>query len=183
LKPNNRPQWHSDGPELAIEFARHSARDRITLVTVPPDSADPIPVLWAYMDCPDIGAAQTALARRELDNDNPSQAWTDRNIATWAKGAVPSSATAQKIATWASAKRLDGAVWTALPPKFGGQERVPTRDEVIRFLEQLQKSKRQAAAEEYIRNAPPKIQTKYRAAIESQFGWTCNRSATQAEII
>jgi hypothetical protein len=188
LKPSNPPRWHRDGPELPIEFARHSSRERITLVIGPMESTDPMPVLWAYMDCAAIGDAHEALARREwgdgaLPRDWPG--WKNRNIATWTKAASATSAgaAAQRIATWANGKRLDGVVWTDLPPKFGGQESVPSCDQVISFLQQLQKSNKHAKAEEYIRNAPPQIQTKYRRAIESKFGWACNYLATQAEII
>jgi len=92
-----------------------------------------------------------------------------------------SAAFSQQIATWANGKKLDGVVWTILPPKLGNAERVPTRAEVTNYLSTLAGRKLQRA-QDYIRYAPPQIRTNYRAAIETKLGWTCDPSATQDEI-
>ena len=180
----NKPQWFKNGPELPVEFARQSANGRMTLVIVPPEMSKPRPVLWAHLRSHTIAEAHEALARREWGRGPLPQRWTakdwidwkDRNIARWTKLAGSSSGHAQQIATWADRKKLDGVVWTILPPRFKNTERVPTLHEAVNYLKGLKR------VEKYIRNAPPDILTSYRAAIENALGWTCNRSATQNEI-
>jgi len=191
LRP--RPRWFTDGPELPVEFARQSSRDRMTLVIVPPEAAEPRPVLWAYLTCPDMAEAHEALARREWGIDPLPRRWTTqdwiswkkRTIACWTQLAGSNSANAQQIAAWANGKKLDGVVWTILPPKYQEENgRVPSVAEILNYLKDLydSKPKRHANAEEYVRKAPPQIRTNYRAAIETSLGWTCDPSATQHEI-
>jgi hypothetical protein len=67
---------------------------------------------------------------------------------------------------------LDAAVWTNLPPKFGGNESlVPSAKQVVEHLDGLAAEKRRNA-EAYIRRAPKQIDTDYRRLIESKLGWT-----------
>jgi hypothetical protein len=193
LRPERPPRWFTDGPELPIEFARKSSKDRITLVLVRPEAAEPpavlLPVLWAYLTCPDIEEAHEALARREWGTDPLPRRWTSQdwinwkneNIARWPTLPGSSYPHAQQMAAWANAKKLDGVVWTILPPRFKKIERVPMLPEVVDHLRGLSGSELQEARD-YVRNAPPQIRTNYRAAIERELGWACDPSANQDEI-
>jgi hypothetical protein len=48
---------------------------------------------------------------------------------------------------------------------------LPTSDEIVAYLGNLPSEKKKRA-EEYIRRAPPQIDTPYRRRIEAEFGWT-----------
>ncbi|WP_157657992.1 hypothetical protein [Burkholderia ubonensis] len=62
-------------------------------------------------------------------------------------------------------------MWTALPPKFGGQDGYrATADEVIAYLASLESRKRELA-EQYVRNAPDQIDTSYRRRFEAALHW------------
>ena len=74
------------------------------------------------------------------------------------------------VTEWARAKRLDGVVWTALPPKWNDENgRVPTEAEVLDYLS-AQPSEAAGESLRYIRDAPPQIQTPYRIALATLVG-------------
>lgn len=80
------------------------------------------------------------------------------------------NAYAADFGEWAQGKKLDGVVWTALPPKWGDENgRIPTEAEVVGYLSGLPN---EAAYEpfKYIRNAPSQIRTPYRVAMEKLVG-------------
>jgi hypothetical protein len=73
---------------------------------------------------------------------------------------------------WLEAKGLDGAVWTALGPKGPAGERELLSSEIrLQYLRGLVKDGRQAAAREYIANAPQQIETPFRALVRRELGW------------
>lgn len=155
-------EWYADGPPIPIEFTRQSNDGRITLVIVP--EAAPIPVLWCKLGVPDLGAARAALAGREgIKSQN-----ADRLIGSWPNG---DHAFADQIGCWAAKKKIDGVVWTALGPKFGGKNETPSREGVVAYLGGLSGETR-LRAEEYVRKAPAAIRTAYRTTIEEALGWT-----------
>ena len=187
---SKKPRWFTDGPKLPVEFARQSADGRMTLVIVPPEAAEPQPVLWAYLTCSSIADAHEALARREWGTRPLPQQWTsqdwinwkNRNVARWPELAGLSSAHTQQIETWANGKKLDEVVWTNLLAKYDGEDgRVPSLAEVLNYLKTLS-GFNLSEAKKYVRNAPLQIRTNYRVAIESELGWTCDPSATLDEI-
>ena len=157
--------WDSDGPSLPIEFARQSDNGRITLVLT--SGAPRIPVLWAEMVATSMEDATKELAQREgISAKNTATA-----IGFWSSSTSPKSADGVAIGKWATARRLDGVVWTALRPRFGREYRTPSESEVIEYLASLTGDVR-AEAETYCRRAPAQIRTPYRAAIEARLGWT-----------
>lgn len=159
-------QWHQDGPFVKVEFARKSSDGRLTLVMV--DDADAVPVrsLWATMAIDNLKLARDALKKREGAKD-------ECHIGDWSAGQQAPTAI-PTIANWAKAQGVDAAVWTALPPKFEGNNEVskmPSPDEVISYLTGLRGAARDNA-ERYIRLAPRQIDTPYRQRIEAELGWT-----------
>ena len=151
--------WYSDGPPLPLEFARLSRNGRLTLVLVP--SAPLVTTCWATLQVPNLDAAREALRRREGTVLSEIGHWPSASSNEFVDG----------IGAWAAGKSLQGVVWTSLPPKFGGQSgKIPTLEEALAYLSGL-KGDTRAAAEQYIRMAPPSIRTPYRLAFESELGW------------
>lgn len=157
-------EWYGDGPDLPVEFARQSNNGRITLVVT--EAAQPIPVLWAEIRAEAPGHARMLLAEREgVSTKNASRLiglWSSTDRSTWSK--------APAIGDWAATRRLDAVVWTALGPKFSGENRIPSRTEVVDYLGSLEGEKR-SLAENYVRKTPTQIRTQYRQAIENVLNW------------
>ena len=164
--PVRRP-WFADGPLLPIEFARQSSDGRITLVITP--NAALVRSLWALISVEDLTEAQRRLGQRE---HIPEEKIAER-IAIW-NGAKEHESSHARIAQWARAKNLDAVLWTNLPPKMNGINKLPALEDVIGYLKDLQaEHEKYLNAERYIRMAPAQIDTVYRRAIEREFGWTC----------
>jgi hypothetical protein len=158
--------WRADGPMLPVEFARQSSNGRITLV-LGRDFA-PVPALWSVFNTRDLAEARESLRVRE----GIPRSRAAESIAQWSRGENPVSEPESTVSAWAAGKNLEAAVWTSLPPRFGGIDgRVPTENEVVAYL-QILKDQPRAAAEEYVRRAPRQIATPYRRAIERALGWT-----------
>ena len=158
-------KWFEDGPLLRVEFARQSSDGRLTLVLLP--AGTEVRSLWASFSVSDIAEARKALGKREglYDKNHETQ------IAIWSAAdkrvSDPSS-----IGAWAQGLGLNGAVWTALPPRFRGEDgRVPTAEEAVQYLRDLPHEQRRNA-ERYIRMAPRQVDTLYRRRFELEFGWT-----------
>ncbi len=160
-----RGEWHDDGPLLPVEFARQSKNGRLTLVVVPGYSSR-VRSLWALLAADDVVEAAEALRQRE----NVPEANREKHISAWSVGqSAPGEC--PEMPAWASSHGLTSVVWTALPPKFGDEERPPTIDEAVEYLKRLPLAPRQAA-ERYIRMAPRQEDTPYRRRFEAEFGWT-----------
>lgn len=156
--------WNVDGPKLPIEFARHSLGDRITLVVT--NGAAPVAVLWAYLQADSLDAAIEALRVREGINEK----YIERDIGWSFQGKSSKHIGGDEVARWATDKGIDGTVWTALGPKFGGKALTPSAAEVVKHLQELCE-RLKPAAEKYVRLAPRQIRTAYREAIEKELGW------------
>lgn len=157
-------QWFNDGPLVRVEFARQSDDDRVTLVIVP--IAQPVRVLWAHLACRDLEAARRALRERECIT---ARNWRSR-IGSWTR-AEPSPEHMPDLPKWAEAHNLDAIVWTALTPRFRGESRSPSADELLEYLRELSGTTL-AGAREYVERAPRQIDTEYRRRMEAALGWT-----------
>jgi hypothetical protein len=157
--------WHPDGPALPVEFARQSRDGRMTLVIT--DGATPQTVFWSELKAKSQDEARKILGARE----GVPKANIRSSIGLWESGVLSSDVVTRVIADWAVAAKLDGVVWTALPPKFGDKAITPSADQVIAYLSGLQ-GKPRRLAEEYVRRAPSQIVTAYRQSIEGALGWT-----------
>jgi hypothetical protein len=157
--------WRPDGPALAVEFARQSQDRRLTLVIT--EIAIPLPVLWATLAVNNLSEARTALARRErIPAKN-----TERDIGFWSQDGSSDHSYVDLIGAWASAKRICGVIWTALPPKFNGIDfKMPEAVEAVAYLDSL-KGHPRALARQYVTRAPQQIATSYRAIFEKKLGW------------
>ena len=156
-----RRYWFDDGPLIPLEFARQSKDDRITLVITL--AARPVRSLWALMDSDDLEDAKERLRLRE-GRTKPEY------IGDWSRGGR-SPDEIPELSEWALARNVDSVVWTALPPRFKGENnRQPGVEDVLRYLQALTGTARDAA-EQYIRRAPRQIDTAYRRRIEAEFQW------------
>jgi hypothetical protein len=158
--------WRADGPMLPVEFARQSSNGRITLVLG--RDFTPVPALWSVFNTRDLAEARESLRVRE----GIPRSRAAESIAQWSRGENPVFEPESTVSAWAAGKNLEAAVWTSLPPKFGGIDgRVPTENEVLAYLGTLE-GQALTDAEEYVRCAPTQITTAYRRAIEKALGWT-----------
>ena len=165
--------WQTDGPPVRVEFLRRSGcracrpdcrRGPLTLVLY--EAVDPVPSLWARMKVDTLGAAVKALATRErLTGQNP-----ETNIGQWSRGqADPPEIPGLWV--WASSRdNVDHVIWTALGPKFNGDD-PPSEDDAVDYLGKLSGDHR-SCAEKYVRCAPSHIDTAYRRRIVRCLGWT-----------
>jgi hypothetical protein len=154
-----------DGPFLPIEFARESSDKRITLVITPGTAH--VRSLWALSSLDTVDAAVADLALREnIKTEN-----IPRGIGVWQRDTQEGAGVASDIAEWGLRLNVDAVIWTNLKPRFRGQERIPSIDQVIRHIRDLSYELR-SYAEKYVRETPPQIDTPYRRRLEQEFGWT-----------
>ncbi len=159
-----RGKWFDDGPFVAVEFVRQSSDGRMTLVIHP--DATPVRSLWALMDRTDIDLAAEALRKREgTPKERPE--WIGR----WTSG-DPDPVGIAKLSEWVAARGVSSVIWTALPPKFDGEdERAPSADQAVSYLRSLTGRLRQEA-ERYVRYTPTQVDTEYRRRFEADLRWT-----------
>lgn len=162
-RPDGLPlssEWHEDGPELPIEYARQSKSRALTLVIAP--GAELVRSLWASLAVSSLDGAVEALASREgTPNARSIGRWPTSN----AEGSIY-----RTIAGWAEQRGVSGAVWTALPAKFNGEARIPTATEAIAYLRSLSGAEARDART-YVERTPPQVRTRLRAVIERELGW------------
>ena len=161
-----RGKWHKDGPCLPVEFARISGDGRLTLVLY--QNADRIQVLWAYAEINSLDKAAENLCQREgtkqclIGFDSIKEGKSSCQV-------IPEIL--NEIRDWATKKKLDAVVWTALSSNFKEERRKEFNwNNVIEYLENLPDEKKQKARE-YIEKAPPQIMTRMRRIIKKELGW------------
>jgi len=147
--------WRPDGPELSVEFARGSRSGEVTLVVV--EDGPSVPVLWSMMDVPNLHDAIESLRVRE---GRTRREW----IGVWSSESRSTGRHHECVGAWASAKGLSAVIWTALPAKWGDDDRIPQLPEILAYLSGLAPETR-ALARTYILRAPPQITTPYRPAL------------------
>lgn len=156
-------KWFEDGPFIRVDFLRTSKDKRVTLVLH--KSALPVRSLWAIMTSPSLQEARLALALRErMTSKDPT-----KYIDSWSRGAE-SPPCVDNLPNWAASNGIEHVVWTALGPKIGDSDVVPTKDQVVEHLRGLVGPERENA-ERYVRRTPAQIDTPYRRHIESALGW------------
>lgn len=159
-------RWFSDGPILPVEFVRQSNDGRLTLVLHA--DAKPVRTLWALMDVNDLEDARHSLRSREgISEEN-----IERIAYLQVGSGEPSDTIRRTIGIWAASKHLDAVIWTNLGARFNNRNSVaPTAQEALNYLQSLDATTRDIA-ENYIRRAPPQIDTNFRQLFEQELGWT-----------
>ena len=153
-------EWHTDGPQLSIEFARQSKDGRITLVIEP--SAPKLPVLWSEMTVSSLEEAIENLKEREKTVQKYIGSWS---LTEEQPKEIPG------LDEWADSVGAVSVIWTALPPKFNDRDGiVPSLGQLLTYFRELDDGLL-GEAERYIRKAPQQIQTPYRKALIKEFGW------------
>ena len=165
--------WRPDGPCVRVEFARQSQDGRLTLVLH--DAANPVPSLWAQMNVDAPEDAVKALAVREGSPGKPLSN-PGRDIGRWPDDRRDDPrvdpANIVGLPTWAAERDIDFVIWTALKPRFNGNDgEYPTTGEAaVAYLRALSEGDR-AKAREYVRYAPQQIGTVYREHMARCLGW------------
>lgn len=159
-QPKNLPvreaDWFTDGPELPVEFARHSGENRITLVVMKDGPA--VPVLWCKLPFDTLAEAASVLKERETTKPEWIGRWPNDSEETYLHDKV--------IEGWARTKGLSGVVWAAIPPKWDGKNGcIPSLANALAHLRSLGREEAKPAIE-YVLRAPAQIETPYRAALE-----------------
>lgn len=151
------PEWQADGPALPIEYARVSRDGRITLVIV--EGEPTVPVLWSPLVVDSLDEAVKMLAVRECVSDLAQ-------IGRWSLGGKDDYPHLGVIAAWATERKIDGVVWTALPPGLKNSRGAkPALQDLLSHINGLTLEERSSAAE-YVAKTPKQIATAYRSALE-----------------
>ena len=159
--------WKNDGPKLAIEFSRisNSRNGALTLV-IDDVNGTPTNVAWCLSKRDRLEDAISDLQSRE--------GTTAANIASVSvadKPADPASLQ-NEIILWATKKKFDAVIWTALKSNFEGEAGKPfSVEEALAHLKGLDDIGKARAAE-YVRNAPRFVKTKLRSALASDPNFT-----------
>jgi hypothetical protein len=162
--------WKEDGPVLPIEFARISKGGRLTLVITPHGTK--VPTLYCISSFDAINVAISNLKKREGTVLNYI-GYYDKSKNEFHPKESPIE---ENIKNWINTTDLDGVIWTNLPENWEirNEEKVVIKtidpNNRIEYLKKMPKDKR-ALAEEYIRNTPKQINTKYRKLIVETLGW------------
>lgn len=171
--------FQPNGPRLAIEFCRVSSDGRLTLVidetfgtTCTTYSAvssfedldKAIENLWvreskAGAKIPADLRGQAMIGYVDLQNNTESAAARQRH---------PLAVDA--IKEWAPAAGYSAIIWTALPIRFKDTLNVPFSTEAaIAYLDSLEDKTAKSRALDYIRKAPPEVNTPVRTAVQKHW--------------
>lgn len=164
--------WKENGPVLPIEFARISKDGRLTLV-ITPNGTD-VPTLYSVSSFDSLDLAVLNLKKRE--------GTVKENIGYYDKTKdeffPPNFPIKEKdnIKNWIQTTDFDAVIWTNLPENWEirNEEKVVIKtinpNDRLEYLQNL-KGSESDLAEEYIRNTPKQIATKYRKKIMETLGW------------
>ena len=169
LKFDENIGWKENGPVLPIEFARISKDGRLTLVITP--NGTEVPTLYSVSSFDTIDLAVLNLAVRE-GSGRKSIGYYNKTKDEFSPIEFPYK---DNIKNWIQTSDFDAVIWTNLPEKWDITENkavIKTIDpnDRINYLQNL-KGSESALAEEYIRNTPKQIATKYRTQILKTLGW------------
>jgi len=143
----------------------------MTLVLVP-ETFPLVRSLWMPMSVATLREARRALGLRECERKENPETCVDY----WPRG-CKNEFVARTVGKWAKGLQVDAVVWTNLRPKFNGAENeIPTAEQVVTYLRDLQSQKREKEAEDYVRRTPRQIDTEYRRKINVELGWTCTEA-------
>ena len=156
-------RWRRDGPALPLECARINKNGLLVMCLVE-DAATwaavvPMPACWIVHAEQDVAAARQNLLQCE-------RAVSLDHIGVWQRGQAPGPGAHGKVAAWATAKGLSGAVWAATPPR----QPPFTADSAVEFLKGLHPTDQQLARL-CVQKAPAQIQTPLRTRFREALDW------------
>jgi hypothetical protein len=157
------------GPRLPIEFCRVSADGRLTLVIDEPNGAECISY-QARSFFNNLEAAAANLAEREGMSSTANVGFIDMVAEkTSAISLERHPKSVSTIRAWAVSNEFDAVIWTALGMKFKDATGVMfSVVAALSYLEALE-GVRFSRALEYIRRAPPEVQTPVRVAVNRKW--------------
>jgi hypothetical protein len=158
-------RWHRDGPYLPVEFARISARNRLTLVIHPPSRSQQ--TLWVAAASDDLSQVRENLREREgTEQLRVIHTATARGV--FSDGVADS--VKESVSAWLRQKPLlAGCVWTGLQSNWERERKcVYTPADAVEYLRGLSDF---ACAREYVQTTPSQIQTEARTLIRTQLDW------------
>lgn len=165
LKFDTNIGWKKDGPTLPIEFARISNDGRLTLV-ITPNGTD-VKTLYSVSSFDTLDLAVLNLAVREGSGRKSIGYYIKSKNESYPK----EISFRDNIKNWIDTTDFDAVIWTNLSEKWIlNDETKINPDNRIEYLKSL-KGNQSAKAEEYIRNTPKQIDTKYRKLIIEKLGW------------
>ena len=130
------------------------------------EGAKTVKTFWKLLNVSSIDQAIDALAEREK---MLAHEIAEDSIGVWTPTRSQGMC-ADVIGTWASKKKLDGAVWTALKPRLrDNRDVVPTKEQVLEILEALIVLGKEKDARQYVENSP--IDTEYLQFIRKSLRW------------
>jgi hypothetical protein len=164
----------ADGPFLPIEFCRVSGDGRLTLA-IDEDFGSVCTAYSAPSAFQDLDSAIENLKLRQ-----GARHARDMGFVELASGKQSESATERHpeavvaIAAWAESKNYDAAIWSALPSNFDDTDKGGELFSVtaaLRYLEALQSrdAEKFARALNYIRQAPPEVETPVRDEVNKRW--------------
>jgi hypothetical protein len=154
-------RWENDGPRLNIEFSRISTSRHGALTLVIDDTnGSPAAVAWCLSKRQTVEDAICDLRCREGTTVDKIGRFS---ISKKTDPTVPSA-----IKNWATAKKLDAVIWTALMSNFEVSAKKPFSIEAaIEYIKTLDACGKAKAAE-YIWRAPDFVQTSVRDALQRE---------------
>jgi hypothetical protein len=166
IKKVDDVSWFLDGPVLPIEFSRVSSDGRLTLVI--DANASLITTAYAMSAETSLDRALENLANRETCNvskigyyDLASDTFHPKDF----KFAI-------NVRNWMSIhSNFEAIIWTNLEPNFIERTgKLLSKEDIIVYLSELA-SMEKSRAENYVRQAPAWLKTRYRSHIERVLGW------------
>ena len=167
LKFDTNIGWEENGPVLPIEFARISKDGRLTLV-ITANGTD-VPTLYSVSSFDNLNLAVLNLKKREGTNEKYIGSY-NKSKDEFSPIEFPYK---DNIKNWIQTSDFDAVIWTNLPEKLNLENMTKTEKDPDGRIDYLQNLKgfESALAEEYIRNTPKQIATKYRTQIIKTLGW------------
>lgn len=159
-------KWHTNGPQLPVEFARVSNGGRLTLVIKP--NWTEVQTLYATSAFEDLEKARENLQTRE---ETSSDRIGYYNFLTGEKHIrAANEIILDALRTWAAALEIDAVIWTDLSPNFQDKLNMPFNLENIgKYLKGLETNVF-VEAKRYIEKTDAQVQTRFRTEIAKVLG-------------
>ncbi len=156
-------RWNLDGPSLHIEFSRISGtRDGALTLVLDAKNGTPATVAWCFSKRAQLEDAIADLRCRESTN------LANIGHISLSEKPSPPNDLEKAIIDWATEKRLDAVVWTALKSNFEEKVKKPfSTGNAIAYIRNLSVGGKVKAAE-YVWKAPEFVRTPLRSALQGE---------------